>query len=169
MGIRSTSTTGLVSLPLFITDGVEHNYMVDPVGFGNVVGEYDTNGDQTAHYTDGLGLLAKGTDFYTFDGNGNTSELTSDNAKILNYYVDTSFGKSLHDVETVDNDFEFVDQLGIRQMGDDLMYMRNRFYMPSTGRFYSEDPIGLAGGDVSFYRYASNNPVIFIDPNGEFL
>ncbi len=76
---------GLGQLATVITDGVEYHYVVDPVGFGNVVGEYDTNGDQTVHYTHGLGLLAKGTDFYTFDGNGNTSELTSDNAEIRNY------------------------------------------------------------------------------------
>ncbi len=54
----------------------------------------------------------------------------------------------------------------MRNIGNDLTYMRNRFYMPSTGRFYSEDPIGLAGGDVSFYRYVGNDPVSFIDPEG---
>jgi len=28
----------------------------------------------------------------------------------------------------------------------DLYYMRNRWYEPGTGRFLSEDPIGLGGG-----------------------
>ena len=52
------------------------------------------------------------------------------------------------------------------RMSDDLVYMRNRFYSPSLGRFFSEDPIGLAGGDVSFYRYVLNDPVNRIDPSG---
>ncbi|RWX45428.1 RHS repeat-associated core domain-containing protein [Candidatus Electrothrix aarhusensis] len=88
---------------------------------------------------------------------------------IVNYYLYEPFGKSLYALEQVDNEFEFVGQLGVRQMGDDLIYMRNRFYAPSTGRFMSEDPIGLAGGDVSFYRYVANDPVSFVDPNGLIL
>jgi len=32
----------------------------------------------------------------------------------------------------------------------------------------AEDPIGLAGGDVSFYRYVSNDPVNLVDPWGLF-
>ncbi len=50
----------------------------------------------------------------------------------------------------------------------DLVYMRNRFYSPSIGRFISEDPIGLAGGDLLFYRYVGNDPVNLVDPSGLF-
>lgn len=85
---------------------------------------------------------------------------------IVNYYLYEPFGKSLYALEQVENEFEFVGQLGVRQMGDDLIYMRNRFYAPSTGRFMSEDPLGLAGGDMSFYRYVANDPVNWVDPVG---
>jgi RHS repeat-associated protein len=44
-------------------------------------------------------------------------------------------------------------------------YMRNRWYDPQTGRFLTQDPIGLAGG-VNLYGYASNNPIAFSDPFG---
>jgi len=44
-------------------------------------------------------------------------------------------------------------------------YMRNRWYDPQTGRFLTQDPIGLAGG-VNLYSYAGNNPVSFDDPYG---
>jgi RHS repeat-associated protein len=46
-----------------------------------------------------------------------------------------------------------------------LYYNRARIYSPATGRFISEDPIGLAGG-VNEYRYVSNNPVGRNDPSG---
>jgi uncharacterized protein RhaS with RHS repeats len=39
---------------------------------------------------------------------------------------------------------------------------------PTLGRFINGDPLGFAGGDVNFYVYVQNNPVNFIDPDGEF-
>jgi RHS repeat-associated protein len=45
------------------------------------------------------------------------------------------------------------------------MYMRNRYYDPSTGRFTQEDPIGLAGGS-NLYGFAGGDPVNFSDPFG---
>ncbi len=47
----------------------------------------------------------------------------------------------------------------------DFYYMRNRWYEPKTGRFLSEDPIGLAGG-INPYTYAGNDPVNGSDPTG---
>jgi RHS repeat-associated protein len=157
---------GLGHLAAVIADGVRHDYTIDPFGLGNVMAEYDTAGNLASRYTHGLGLVAKDDNFYTFDGNGNTSEMTNAANEIVNFYLYEPFGKTLYDVETTDNDFQFVGQLGVRQMGDDLVYMRNRFFMPSLGRFFSEDPIGLAGGDVSFYRYVQNDPVNWVDPWG---
>jgi RHS repeat-associated protein len=49
--------------------------------------------------------------------------------------------------------------------GGGYVYLRNRWYDPQTGRFLSQDPIGLAGG-VNLYAYAGNNPVAYSDPFG---
>ena len=46
-----------------------------------------------------------------------------------------------------------------------LVYMRNRWYDPNTGRFTQEDPIGLAGG-MNLYGFANGDPVNFSDPFG---
>jgi RHS repeat-associated protein len=46
-----------------------------------------------------------------------------------------------------------------------FVYLRNRWYDPQTGRFLTQDPIGLAGG-VNLYSYAGNDPVNFDDPFG---
>jgi len=48
-------------------------------------------------------------------------------------------------------------------------YMRARYYDPVNGRFISEDPMGFDGGDVNLYVYGSNNPVLLVDPSGEFI
>ncbi len=46
-----------------------------------------------------------------------------------------------------------------------LYYYYNRYYDPNTGRFTTEDPIGIAGG-LNLYRAFGNNPVSYVDPWG---
>ena len=157
---------GLGNLTAVTENGTTKHYLVDPAGLGNVVGEYDEAGNLLTRYDHGLGLITKDANYYTFDGNGNTSELTDETEQVVNAYGYEPFGQILYKNETVANGFTFVGQLGVRQVDDDLVYMRNRFYSPSLGRFMSEDPIGLAGGDVSLYRYCQNSPVNWVDPDG---
>lgn len=47
-----------------------------------------------------------------------------------------------------------------------LHYNYHRWYDPGTGRYPTPDPLGLAGGDLSLYLYAKNNPLSHIDPLG---
>lgn len=46
-----------------------------------------------------------------------------------------------------------------------LLYRRNRYYDPASGRFTQSDPIGLAGG-LNQYNYAGADPVNHYDPLG---
>ncbi|MBF0548699.1 MAG: RHS repeat-associated core domain-containing protein [Candidatus Riflebacteria bacterium] len=46
-----------------------------------------------------------------------------------------------------------------------LYNLRNRYYQPKYGRFYSSDPIGFLGGQ-NRYGYVRNNPLRFVDPYG---
>jgi RHS repeat-associated protein len=50
-----------------------------------------------------------------------------------------------------------------------LIYMQQRYYDPSVGRFLSSDPVlAVGGGSELFnrYRYAMNNPYRYLDPDG---
>ena len=51
----------------------------------------------------------------------------------------------------------------------DLYYYRARYYDPNSGRFLTADPIGFDGGDPNLYGYVLQDPVNFVDPDGEFL
>ena len=40
-----------------------------------------------------------------------------------------------------------------------------RYYLPTLGRFLTQDPIGQAGG-LNLYAYCDNNPLTRVDPDG---
>ncbi len=43
-----------------------------------------------------------------------------------------------------------------------------RDYDVETGRWTTKDPIRFGGGDTNLYGYVLNDPVNFVDPNGQF-
>jgi RHS repeat-associated protein len=49
-----------------------------------------------------------------------------------------------------------------------LYFYRARYYDPIAGRFNSEDPLEIDGGDLDFYRYVWNDPAGDVDPLGEW-
>ncbi len=62
----------------------------------------------------------------------------------------------------ITNPLRFAGQYFDRETG--LHYNQHRYYDPTSGRFVSKDPIGLAGG-INVWQYAPN-PVGWIDPLG---
>ncbi|HEX7338625.1 MAG TPA: RHS repeat-associated core domain-containing protein [Rhodanobacteraceae bacterium] len=50
-----------------------------------------------------------------------------------------------------------------------LVYMQQRYYDPTIGRFISPDPISPTPGNIynfNRFAYANNNPIVNIDPDG---
>lgn len=86
------------------------------------------------------------------------------------FYLRNAFGK-MESGSTAASSLETHTGLGFAgagtptSAGGGYVYLRNRWYDPQTGRFLSQDPIGLAGG-VNLYAYAGNNPASFSDPFG---
>jgi len=77
----------------------------------------------------------------------------------------TPFGQATILKDDIDNSIRFPGQYADIETG--LHYNWHRYYDPSTGRYVTSDPIGLAGG-LSTYGYANQNPVRYTDPFGLF-
>jgi RHS repeat-associated protein len=151
-------------------NGQKTEYLLDPTGLGDVVGEY--TGSQAIRYSHGLGLVSRNdgsnTSFFDTDAIGSVVGLSGTGGNYLNSYSYLPFGESLTKTETVANSFEYVGQFGVMNEANGLDFMRARFYTPGEGRFISADPIGVKGG-VNLYLYTQNAPVSFIDVNGKSI
>ncbi len=151
-------------------NGVTINYVIDPIGLGNVVGEYDATGNLIAHYDYGLGLLSRkdalSNAYYVFDIIGNTQQLVIATGTVCNSYTYTPFGTLLQRIEATSNPFEYVGELGVLQEGNGKSYMRARTYDSLYGTFMQADPMLVIPPFKNRYTYASNNPIDFLDPMG---
>jgi RHS repeat-associated protein len=154
-----------------IKDGQRTEYLLDPTGLVDVVGEYNNTGSLVARYIHGLGLVSR-TDgsntnsYYDTDAIGSVVGLSGTTGSYLNRYSYLPFGEDLTKVETISNPFEYVGQFGVMDEGNGLDFMRARFYDSNLGRFTAIDPVGLRGGDTNLYRYVANNSISLIDPQG---
>ncbi|MCI5115755.1 MAG: RHS repeat-associated core domain-containing protein [Candidatus Electrothrix sp. AX1] len=101
---------------------------------------------------------------YLYDGKGNVDGLIDDAEAMVAGYVYSPFGRLLTKTGTLDQPFRFSTKAFDEQTG--LAYYGYRFYWPSVGRWINRDPIGEAGG-INLYGFVGNDPVNWIDPNGE--
>ena len=153
-----------------IHEGDRTEYLIDPFGLGDVVGEYDSEGNLVSIYSHGIGiehqLSEDGSKYFDFDAVGSTVGISEDRGEYINSYSYLPFGKELYEVEGISNSFEFASQLGVMEEANNLIFMRNRFYSGHTGKFHSEDPLGISSGDINLSRYSRNSPNNLIDPDG---
>ncbi len=162
---------GLQGRTVITANGTATRDVIDPIGLGNVVGEYDASGNLIAHYDQALGLVSRidasgNWAGYACDAIGNVQQMVSPAGAILNSYAYKPFGGLLRDVGVTPNPFQFIGQLGIMNDGCGVYSMRHRYFSPDTGRFNSDEPLGVFGGNVNLYAYGFNNPVSFVDVNG---
>jgi RHS repeat-associated protein len=162
---------GFGTRSMIAQDGRSIHAVVDPIGLGNVVAEYDASGQFLAKYDHGVGMAAEGRTndhrfFYTFDGLGHTSDVTDAAAHSAGRLSFDPFGP-LFVSEGADNIFfTFLGELGIRSEGSGLEFMRFRFMHAGTGRFISPDPLESPGRPQAQYSYCNNNPINAVDPLG---
>ena len=150
----------------------ETRYVPDLSGrMSRVLAETDGSGNITAYYVYGLGLLSRidsggNQRFYHFNGRGDTIAITDSGGNITDSYAYDEFGKLLNSTGTTANPFKFVGRFGVMDEGNNLYFMRARFYDAKVGRFLNEDPLGFEGGNWNLYAYVGCNPLLRVDPKG---
>ncbi|WP_347258184.1 RHS repeat-associated core domain-containing protein [Methylocaldum sp.] len=149
-------------------NGTVTKYVYDAAG--NLLAEADQNNTIKRYYIHGLGLTAlveaqtNALYVYHFDGTGHTVALSNAGQQTVNTYAYDPYGR-LMATTTVPQPFQYAGQVGVMAEGDNLYYMRARYYDAHIGRFISEDPIGFEGG-LNLYAYVGGNPVTLVDPSG---
>ncbi len=146
-------------------DGTETSYLYDGA---NVLSE--SSGGGTATLLDGPGLdehLARTsggvTQSYLTDALGSTVALAGADGAVGTEYTYGPFGGVSTSGASNSNPYGYT---GLESEGDGLQFNGARYYMAATGRFASQDPLGMQGSGVNLYQYAGSDPVDLEDPSG---
>ena len=127
-----------------------------------VVSELDSELNLKINYRIGVNgqILSDSNEIsYSYDGHGN---LINENGNYSTNVYD-AYGNKTEDFGTGDAPFGYCGEY--TDLSSGLIYLRNRYYDPSIGRFISEDPVK---NGLNWYIYCSNNPINRIDPFGLF-
>ncbi|MEX0718927.1 MAG: RHS repeat-associated core domain-containing protein [Planctomycetaceae bacterium] len=152
-------------------------YMWDPED-DNIIMEKDGSGNVLAVYTHEPGLHGElismrrdnQTNYFHYDGQGNTRALTDQNQEITDVYRYDAFGdertKGRAPMNTTVNPFRFGGAHGYyTDVETGRVNVRARTYEPANARWTSKYPIGAATS-ANLYLYGMNNPLSFVDPSG---
>ncbi|MGI5372628.1 RHS repeat-associated core domain-containing protein [Streptomyces iakyrus] len=155
LGGRISKTTGNATSK-YLTDGT--NPLVEQNASGTTTASVATSGlDEFLTRTEG-----GKTQVYLTDALGTVVGLANTDGTIATTYAYDPNGTPTTAGTTTSNPYTFT---GREDDGTGLLYYRNRYYDPQTGRFISQDPIGHAGG-TNLYQYALSSPTTYTDPSG---
>ena len=131
---------------------------------GNMVAE--TTPENTTIYEydlQGVSRRIAGTDsdYYLKNSHGDVVGLYNGDGTAVSTYTYDAFGNQLSENENDTNPFRYCGEYFDSETNN--IYLRNRYYDTSTGRFITEDPIK---DGLNWYVYCGNNPVNSVDPNG---
>lgn len=117
---------------------------------------YDTLNRLTS-VTDALSQVTS----YAYDANANLTLVTDANGNETRWTYD-ALGRALTAtddlLQTTSYNYAFRFTGEQVDAGTGFVYLRARYMDPGTGRFISQDPIGLAGGGVAIHRRVEMNP-----------
>ncbi|MEU0957160.1 RHS repeat-associated core domain-containing protein [Streptomyces niveus] len=155
LGIRSSKKLGDATQK-YLTDG--SNPLVEQDGAGASKAKIATSGlDQYLTRTEN-----GATQVYLTDALGSVVGLANADGTVATSYTYDPYGQPTTSGTASTNPYTFT---GRESDGTGLLYYRNRYYDPESGRFISQDPIGYAGG-TNLYQYALSSPTTYNDPTG---
>jgi RHS repeat-associated protein len=154
-----------------VTAGGTANFVWDRE---NVLSELDANLATQAQYTQFPGIwggLASQrrsgvSSYYGFDLAGSTRALVSGAGAITDTYTYKAFGPELLSGGSTANPQRYCAQLGYYRDNSTRQYVRARHLRADSGRWMSQDPVGISSNEPNLYRYAANQPLAGGDPAG---
>ncbi len=150
-------------------NGMETNYHYDHKN--RLLFETNSTGTVTVCYLYNkdtpmaFGLAGSEFQYYHYSRMGNTEAVSNDAGEISTTYSYLPYGQYNMVGTQLNNPFTYVGAHGVMDEGDNLFYMKNRFYDADSRHFLQRDPIGFKGG-VNLYLYTNANPIDYIDPQG---
>ena len=99
--------------------------------------------------------------YYKLNAHGDTIGILDAFGQQVKEYSYDAYGKQEYTDKFDTNPFRYCGEYYDNETG--LIYLRARYYDPSTQRFVSEDPIR---NGFNWYAYCGNNPVIYRDSTG---
>jgi len=108
--------------------------------------------------------------YYHHDALGSIVAATDESGNLLWREDYKPYGGRIRKPSGTNNNLWYTGKPEEAQLG--LQYFGARWYDPNLGRFTGIDPAGVNEADIhSFnrYVYASNNPYIYVDPDGKAL
>jgi RHS repeat-associated protein len=148
-------------------NGTQTRYTLDPA-MGLVQVLVETTGGETTTYLYGHDLLAEETTAWVWhlnDGLGSVRQLTDGAGQVTVAQGYTPFGVLLWYEGSAASAYGYTGEQEDASTG--LVFLRARYYDPSTGRFISEDPFPgyvRRPQSLNLYVYVTNNPLGRVDP-----
>ena len=136
---------------------------------GAVLAEYDGKQALTARYVYAgnrriARIAGSSHRYYLADRLGSTRALVDESGSVTATYDYRPYGKVLASSGTDATRFRFTGHE--RDAESNLDYMLARSYAYDVGRFLRPDPMQDEYPGISPYAYANNNPLKFVDPDG---
>ncbi|MBI1337258.1 MAG: hypothetical protein GC164_09895, partial [Phycisphaera sp.] len=169
---------------------VTKEYLFDPqnpTGYAQVLEEY-LDGVLSVAYTLGHDVIAQASTsggspdnvyYFLHDGHGSTralAQIVNNVVEVIEQYAYDAYGvhlttQNLTQLKTAATALTRLLYSGVWTQASGVQYLRARFYDPTTGRFNRVDPFAGNTSDpqsLHKYLYTHGNPVLGIDPSGEF-
>ncbi|MFL0808843.1 MAG: putative Ig domain-containing protein [Agarilytica sp.] len=155
-------------------NGVTSRYLVDKqLPYAQVVEERDGGNGLTARYTHGLDLVSQersgNKHYFHTDALGSTRLLTDSSGSVSDEYSYLPYGKQDVYSGSTNNDYQYTGEQYDPELGK--YYLRARYYSPTNARFLNMDTWAGRKNDpttLNKYLYANANPVMNVDPSGNF-